>query len=175
MPRQAVLVLGPESSGTRLVTRIFLAAGYWGDGDHAQRLENGETPPPSRNIVWRKSYPHGENWPNAVELARDLRDKGFEVHAVVVMRDSYCCTRSQRARGHSNDKLKSRDAYRKAMLQIFKQVSEALLVSWITVSYSELILRGARAAKKLVEQINPYAKLDFTEKIVDENLKYYRP
>ncbi len=85
MTKCAVLVVGPESSGTRLVTRILVRAGCAGDDNHVQWLDwnppDGQTP-----IVWRRSLPHDKSWPDLGEMVRGLRLQGYIVSAVVTDR-----------------------------------------------------------------------------------------
>lgn len=170
---RAVLVLGPESSGTRLLTRGFIAAGFFGDGGHEQRVET-EGVPKGRDIVWRKSYPHGDAWPDIVPLVEELRGKGFEVHAVVIVRSAFPCVRSQRHRGHS-DSSGAPEHLRKGLSLIFEQVTRALLASWTVVTYEEIVLRGKKALRKVLDSIEPIPNPDGFEKVKDENAKYYRP
>jgi hypothetical protein len=94
----AYLVLGPESSGTRLMTRILMACMYRGDGDHVQAWDRGL--PDLPRIVWRRSAPHGSVWPNVSQLVRELRQRKFDVRAFVMHRDWHACAASQVAAGH---------------------------------------------------------------------------
>ena len=52
------LVIGPESSGTRMLAQAFISSGCFGDAGHSQRLDRdisvGKTPK-----VLRSSLPHG--------------------------------------------------------------------------------------------------------------------
>ena len=86
--RKAILVLGPESSGTRLATRILIIAGYAGTAAHVQRLD-WWTPDDARSterIVWRRSMPHDRLWPDIGQMVRELRRAAFEVRAVLTDR-----------------------------------------------------------------------------------------
>lgn len=82
--RHAFLVLGPESSGTRLATSVLIAGGCVGDADHVQRWDStdpiGETP-----IVWRRSIPHDNEIPALDAMLARL--DGYSVTPVVVVRD----------------------------------------------------------------------------------------
>ncbi len=85
MTKRAILVLGPESSGTRLATHILVKAGCVGDDNHVQRLDwwppDGASP-----IVWRRSLPHMKFWPDLGYMIRELRHGGYMVSAVVTDR-----------------------------------------------------------------------------------------
>lgn len=100
MTRKAVLVLGPEASGTRLVTRIVIAAGYAGNSDHVQYYD--WQPPKEDQIVWRRSLPHGNAWPDLGSSVRELRRDGYEVRAVLTNRLDEPMQQAQR-RDHVTD------------------------------------------------------------------------
>ena len=77
------LVLGGVSSGTRLVTRLLIAAGITGSGDHQQELDKCIQPGLDR-IVWRRSYPHGkpnsiERWPDATTMVKSAEEAGYQL------------------------------------------------------------------------------------------------
>src|SRR6266540_4276722 len=104
--KRAYLVLGPESSGTRFVTKLLIDAGCLGDGDHEQRLdkpgdqsrellEEALLPHDETPIVWRRSYPHGGQWVDISQAVGQLRRKGYDVHAVVTTRDWFPMIQSQ--------------------------------------------------------------------------------
>src|SRR5581483_9496380 len=93
-PKRAFLVLGPESSGTRLVTRCLIAAGCQGCGDHAQDLD-ASLDGAADLIVWRRSLPHGSLWPDLREMLLALRSHGYAVQVLVTVRSHYCMVRSQ--------------------------------------------------------------------------------
>ena len=98
--KRAILVLGPESSGTRLMTRILIDAGCAGSDDHVQPFD-ARLPDRQDLIVWRRSFPHNRKWPNVIELVDRLEKHGFsKVRAVVTMRDWYAMCCSQVAAGH---------------------------------------------------------------------------
>src|SRR4051794_21761910 len=98
---RSLLVFGPESSGTRLFTRVLLSAGCWGDGGHDQRLDRsfaGAGP----MLVWRRSFPHFREWPDAAAMMDRLRAHGYEdVRVYWTMRDLECSVKSQLAAGHA--------------------------------------------------------------------------
>ena len=40
--KKGIIVIGPESSGTRNLTRLLISAGFAGDSGHEQRFFNPE-------------------------------------------------------------------------------------------------------------------------------------
>lgn len=78
--KRAMLVIGPESSGTRLTTSILIAAGCFGDSDYYQRMD--WRLPTELLVVWRRSLPHDNSWPDLPCMVRGLHSAGYECHTV---------------------------------------------------------------------------------------------
>lgn len=87
-----LLVLGPRSSGTRLMTRILIAAGAKGDPNHEQRFDLvdniNKLPEGLGTIVWRRSYPHFNNvfMPRIEELQQQIDNYPID-HIFIMVRD----------------------------------------------------------------------------------------
>lgn len=104
--KKCFLVAGPESSGTRLMTRVLMHWGCHGEGGHGQMLDSDVwwrhdpfmTFPPK--IVWRRSLPHGGVWPDFTQMLRRLEDRGYEPHFVITIRSKTPMVRSQVQAGH---------------------------------------------------------------------------
>ena len=110
MSKRIFIVAGPESSGNRLVARLLMKAGCWGDGSAAQRLDRpvrsgdagatcglvGE----AENLVLVRSFPHGKEWVSLKGIAGFFRDGGFEPFLVVTRRNWPCTVLSQVNAGH---------------------------------------------------------------------------
>jgi hypothetical protein len=146
----AYLVLGPESSGTRMMTRLLMAAGCIGDGEHEQRWDtaqpDGETP-----IVWRKSLPHGGEWPSLDLMTHRLRERGYTVYALVMARDWTAVARSQQEHwGHTWET--ALDNLRTAYPYIFSSLLK-FQVPYVMVSYESLVQHGSRSLGELLGSI----------------------
>lgn len=133
---KAYLVLGPESSGTRLVTEVLINAGCIGSSDHIQPFDtnnfNGQSP-----IVWRRSIPHNAEWLNLKPILDKL--SGYQVTAVVVVRDWWYVAQSQLANGHAQS---IEDAYLN-LQNSYCTLSFQLRwykIPFIVVTYESLIL-----------------------------------
>ncbi|MFP4344253.1 MAG: helix-hairpin-helix domain-containing protein [Anaerolineales bacterium] len=148
---RAYLVAGAESTGTRLVTQILLAAGCRGDRGHAQRwdtrLPEGETP-----IVWRRSFPHGDTWPLLKELLGYLGEAGYAVTVVVTTRDWWATARSQVRHGHAHDEAEAlahlQEAYRRIFAALEEQGGD-----YQVVGYEGLVQRPETVIPWLCEQL----------------------
>jgi hypothetical protein len=146
----AYLVLGPESSGTRMMTQLLMAAGCVGDGDHEQRWDDAlptvETP-----IVWRRSLPHGGEWPSIDLMTHRLRERGYTVCAVVMTRDWTAVARSQMEHwGHTRETALSN--IRTAYPYIFSSLLK-FQVPYVMVSYESLVQHGPQSLGDLLGSI----------------------
>jgi hypothetical protein len=89
--------MGPESTGTRVLTQVLISAGCMGDGGHEQRFDE-EIPPPEgieSDIVWRRSVPHFEEelMPNLDRMSERLT--GYEIQVLLTTRSLYPTAKSQ--------------------------------------------------------------------------------
>jgi len=99
--KTAYFVLGPESSGTRMLAQAFVGAGCFGDGGHQQRMDDLDFPGRPDTIVFRQSLPHGDGWPDCTRIIGSMASAGYAVQPVLIVRDKDHTVRSQRARGHA--------------------------------------------------------------------------
>jgi len=104
--KKAFLVVGPESSGTKLVTQLFCMAGCAGDFEHKQRLDDfvvgGLFPREmkGKDIVFRRSVPHGGEFPDLLAIERKFKEREYEIGWVVIFRDWYANICSAPKYGH---------------------------------------------------------------------------
>jgi hypothetical protein len=155
---KAILVTGGESTGTRLMTKILISMGYYGDSGHEQRLD--QVIPQYPAIVWRRSVPHARQFPPLAQMATTLRGLGYEVSALVMMRDWHCAAKSQVQAGHVANMEEAECNLRKAYAHITEQLRD---VPFTMVSYESLVQRPANVV---------WQALGLPE-VNDENGKYY--
>lgn len=166
---RAFFVIGPESSGTRLMTRLLIAADCQGDDGHEQRWDREA--PKGEMIVWRRSFPHGGEWPKIEELAGSLIGQGYQVMFLVMSRDWHAMSDSQIQAGHvpgMETALKHiRDAYSRifAFLTITGYPFEI-------VNYETLIRPGGEAVFCLMNRLE--LTIGRSVDIYDGNAKYYK-
>lgn len=89
-------VVGPESSGNRLTTRILCESGCFGDYDHYQRLDEyfygkinniKDIMGDNKTIVFRRSIPHGDNWIKFEDIFYKFKD--FKINIIIPIRNLY--------------------------------------------------------------------------------------
>lgn len=62
-----------------MLTAAFIAAGCKGSAGHRQAWDTEPFPEPQGDIVFRRSLPHGGEWPDLHEIADRLQESGYEV------------------------------------------------------------------------------------------------
>lgn len=170
MKARAFLVLGPESSGTRLFTRILIACGCSGSGAHKQPFDT-ELPKASGNIVWRRSFPHHQHWPDVSLMAHKLRKLEYEVVAVVTVRNFYQSELSQVKGHHPKTVTEAHSSMMQAYVMIFSGLTLAK-VPFIVTTYEELILNPDKSIQVLADRLG-LSVVQPIEDITNQNEKYY--
>lgn len=167
---RAYLVVGPESSGTRLVTRILINAGCKGDSGHWQEFDE-KLPKNLPHIVWRRSILHGGIWPDIVALIAELRDAGYSVSAIVTFRELFANAMSQIASRYA---VTVNEVYER-IPQIYTHIFKALIsteVQFETVSYESLVLHPVETQRELLNRLGLKAEKEI--RIFDGNEKHYK-
>lgn len=152
MVKRAVLVLGPESSGTRLVTRILIEAGCAGSDNHVQPFD--WTPPNDESpIVWRRSLPHMKRWLDLGEMTRYLRTLGYMVSAVITDRKTQPMIQAQ-ARDHTKNTQMARSNIARARL-ILTVFDEPLgpLMPVTHVQYEDLVANPPQVIQRIINPL----------------------
>ena len=166
--KRAFLVLGPESSGTRLVTRCLLAAGCQGWGDHEQGFDSS-LDDAGELIVWRRSLPHGGQWSDLRQMLLALRQRGYDVRVLATIRSHYCMVRSQLRARHVQTPREAERNISEAMCRIVGFVAESNLpVRW--VPYEEVV-HNSEAFSRTIQEWG----LNWKTGLRDGNAKYLEP
>lgn len=168
---RAFLVLGPESSGTRMWTQMLVLAGFEGQSGHLQDFDRVlPHASGSPQIVWRRSVPHDHQWPPIAEMAKRLRKNGYQVEALVLSRDHCAMAASQVEAPHVPDLETAYAHIRRAYLHIHMNLRAAQL-PWTGVSMEALILHRDQYLRRLGERL----RIPFPEgfPVEDVNLKWY--
>lgn len=167
--KTAYLVIGPESSGTRMMTKILIKAGCAGDSGHIQRWDT--QPLLGNNIVWRRSVPHAGHSLSSVRFANLAKSQGYTPVLIIMNRDWHAAAQSKVSQSLAVD-------YNSALLAIasaYNFLYEGLNKTdykFITVSYESLVQRPM----KVLKQISLFTKLPINTnyKIKDGNAKWFK-
>lgn len=154
MTKRAFLVVGPESSGNRFVTRCFIAAGCYGDSGHAQMLDHSfEYAKDREAVVIRCSMPYGDKYPDLHELTARIRREGFlDIRVLVIVRNERCNVYSMvyGKETHAGNETEARLKIATAM----HRISEFLIESQLPHYYMtyETILHETEFFRKLLNE-----------------------
>lgn len=171
-PHDAFIVVGPESTGTRLVTRLLISAGCAGTGEHVQ-VWDSSLPSPDRNgaAVWRRSIPHNRKWPSLVDMQRTLLAQGYRtIRVVVTCRDWHATQESQVKARHVPHQHAARKNIQRAYLHIFTQIAAGSM-SFVVVPLEALALGGPSAVRAMLALLGLPPKGG--ESVRNPNQKHY--
>lgn len=169
--KTAILVIGAESTGTRLFTRILIENGYWGQHTHEQETDDfpkGLLKDKDR-VVIRRSLPHAQEFPDLGEILEYLNGEGFRVTTIVTFRSWDFATRSQVRRAHTSDTNLGFKRTARAYKEAFKFIEE-YKVPYLMVSFDALIQDPEGQQRWLIEQLGTKVK-KFVE-IKNTNARY---
>lgn len=123
--KKVFIVVGPESSGTRVITRLFCMSGCVGDYGHEQRLDRfvynegvekgieicGVLGRDCETIVLRRSIPYdSDRRPDILGIGAKFRSAGFEPYYIVTIRDWTCNAASKINMGHGTNLDMAKDS-----------------------------------------------------------------
>lgn len=139
--RLAFLVVGPEASGNRYLTRLLVSGGCAGAGDYRQPFDDGWhiriRPPRPERIAVCRSFPHAREWPCLPTLVRELAEDGYTPTVLVCLRRPDVVELSQVGAGHVDRIADARRHYDKALAAIFGGIAESRVDS-LPVCYAWL-------------------------------------
>lgn len=148
--KRAFLVFGAESSGTRFVAAMLMAAGCDGQSSHAQRfdreLKNAGDP-----IVWRRSFPHRHAWPRIDEMVKKLNANAYtQIHVIVTIRDQSAMIESQLRAPHIATREQGEKQIHEAYDRIFSETRRLALP--IHLAVYESLVHYPKAVERLLTQ-----------------------
>jgi hypothetical protein len=168
----AVLVVGPESSGTRLLTRVLIeGCGLRGDYDHEQRWDHALPRYDGSSIVWRRSYPHFGHWPSLVALWDRLTSAGYaDVRALITVRARYATVSSQLAAPHVRSAREADSNIQSAYRSILDELTSSATLPFMVVPYESLVLHPLETQRDVAN----FAGVDLLKEVAvsDENEKW---
>lgn len=167
----AYLVLGAESSGNRLMTRVLIAAGCAGVAGAQQALDDAIPPADGTPIVWLRSVPHGRVFPDIAAHIHLLDAAGYCVRCVVMHRDFHAQTHSQVAARHVQTLEQAQMHVRLAYQRIYAALSETKCW-YVALNYEALVQNPDAVMAWLLPMLDLPIPL-LSEPIRNENEKWY--
>jgi len=189
--RKVYIVLGGESTGTRMVTDLMVKGGCWGDAGHHQKMDDFvregnwsyiKKLTESIPIVWRRSFPHDKHFIDIYEelvfpLIKNCGFEGRDIFFLVMVRDWFCASRSASIMGHSDTPVEAIDKLKEAYARMFSFFSAFSSFDYYMVSYEGIIKWAAYAVPVLFRQVGlsvPINKMpNMIKSIVDNNYKHF--
>jgi len=160
MDKRAFFVIGPESSGTRMMTQAFLALGAYGDGGHAQRLDKERFKNGHEFIVFRRSVPHGKKMPRIANVIKEMENEGYQVFPVIIFRDKDMCAKSQIKNKHAENNANARTSIKKAVDFIYLELAKAGYAGFVI--HYEAFVKFRKVRSNFFSQFNlPHPKMEF--------------
>lgn len=145
--KTAFFILGPESSGTRMLTKAFCTVGVYGDFKHKQRMDDLDFSKTPEKIVLRRSLPHGDQWPLISETIASMKQAGYGVVVpIIILRDKEATANSQLRHAHAKTVPEANGSIQFAVDFAYKELSQAGLYP-IVVCYEPFVKHeGVRKA-----------------------------
>lgn len=176
---RAIIVVGPESSGTKLITELFVKAGCLGDYTHEQRFDkkfenNIDTDWPNQDIVFRRSIPHAKVWNKPIDLIQRFKNIGYNPLLVVTFREFIPNAFSKINNNHSD----KNDAYSDLICQLrFIFHSLSMIDNFYMLSTSHLFKEPAFSIQDILiccgfTEINANKIKEMIESVYDADKKH---
>ncbi len=144
--KKAFFIIGPESSGTRMLTRAFIALGAYGSGGHLQVLDQEGFKGGHEVIVFRRSVPHGKFMPNIVRLIGRMSKNDYEIIPILIVRDKDSCAASQVKNKHAKSLTEARKSIEEAVAHVYEQLASSGYHP-VVIHYDQLVTsRSVREA-----------------------------
>lgn len=191
MKHKIFFVLGGESTGTRLITRLLVDAGCFGDINHDQRMDTWaykhtgsleKRLQKGQPLVWRRSFPHNKKMPCIME---DLVYPVLRLHGVnryddvmflVTMRNWFCAARSATKVGHSETEEDAIEKLKQAYTKIFSFFAKNPFFDYRMVHYEWLVSWRPFALSFLYKdcgfEVDRYRVTQIAETLRNENDKW---
>lgn len=177
MNKKCIFIIGPESSGNRLMARLLTHAGFFGDGDIEQRLDTlihyKRIPASIDKIVLLRSFPHGHgeyrHWPDMQRLKEDIEELGFVRFAAIVMvRDWRCAALSQVKNKHVRDATEALFN----LHRFYAETLHSLPMGFCMVNYEALVHQGLSTFNWVLNMLDEPLMKELSEYIYDGNKKW---
>jgi hypothetical protein len=184
MSKDVYFVLGPEGSGTKLVTELIIRqTGAFGAPDHDQGLldnyidgdeEVFEEIDSHEHIVFRRSYPHGGAVPKIQAIVKALKKLG-NVTVVVTVRSWPTLVQSQiHLNQHADTPAGAVDNIKTAYREIFYWIRR-LKLNYTMVSFAELLKNKTATLHYMFSELgHMYEGNQELENIIDTSVENKR-
>ena len=166
--RRAFFVIGPEGSGTHMLTDAFRSVGCHEEPWHGGYPDDGNyrfnTMPDL--FVFRRSLPHAYRWPDIQVIRKQMEyDGGYKVQPLLIMRDWFCTIKSVIRRGYQGEWETCESNMRQGPLMAFRDLPDLIYVTYESFCHHPQFRRWLFGEK--LELPNPTLEIKYA------NPKYY--
>lgn len=190
--RKIYIVLGGESTGTRMVTKLMINAGCYGEDAHLQSMDGHIKEKrwskineiiQIQPIVWRRSFPHDAEYPDVyrtmvIPLKNECRLVDRDFYFLITFRDWFPASRSAAIAGHSSTPYTAIEKLREAYIQIFQMFNRFPALEYYMVSYEGLVTYPHFAVPIMYRQAEIYVPIQkmplIAKTLHDANYKHFR-
>ena len=169
----AILVMGAESSGNRLMLRILHAAGCAGKlhEDNSQDFESHLPLANGTPIAWLKTFPHAQEYPSLNMWSKQVKAAGYKPTFIVMLRDWFPMISSQVSVGHvaTAERAIARSSRGLALIFEWLLMHEA---EFVTVTYSGLVHHTKPLLTWLLPQLDARLQVPDID-VYDGDLKWW--
>ena len=127
---KAFIVTGPQSSGTRMMTRALILSGCFEIADVDELPVESGSP-----VVIHRSIPHAGRWPNWWGKVLEFNRADYEVQPIIMSRDWNALCLSQIKRAFVGSREEAEENIRKAY-----QSATQSLPMYVMISYESFCL-----------------------------------
>jgi hypothetical protein len=171
MPK-AYLIAGSESSGTRLLAKILVKCGVYGQYTHKQEIDKylnnlEKFLQDKEDVVLRRSFPHANAWPDLESIIEKFRQVGYTPIVIVPLRDWKSTISSQISRHkHVSTYKKGLKNIQEAYLRILSAI-KTTNVEYYIVDFQALLHYQEVTLQWLTKECGlKYKPVDFIDKKV---------
>jgi hypothetical protein len=132
-----------------MTAAILIQMGFAGSSSHGQGFDY-QLPEATQSIVWRRSFPHAHRWPNIGSMTHQLKERGYQVRGLWIIRDWHAAITSQVNIGHAGTRQVALENIRRAHQLIPLGFAQAG-VEWKALIYESVIRYGRETTIQLAE------------------------
>lgn len=167
---RAFIILAPENSGSKMLTRYFIEAGCIGQDGFVQKFDT-ELPVPETDIVW-KTHNLGTQ-PGTVEIksviSRAIK-AGYEPVVLLLQRDPHALAQGQVQRGFHTDFNEALSLAYNWYVDAFAFLKKQKII-WRLISYDSIVCYKQDYLKEVLAEFQLTHPASFY--INDQNEKYF--
>lgn len=167
---KAFIILAPENSGSKMLTRYFIEAGCLGEAGYTQAFDNS-LPSPEKQIVWKTHNLNSNSKTIEIKTAiTKVIEAGYEPIVLLLFRDPYAIAKGQVQRGFEKEFSEALTLVYSWYVKAFEFLKKQK-IPWTILSYESVIAYK----QDYLQMVLSDHKLDYPKQfyIDDQNKKHF--